>query len=169
MEDKEKERRTMDYYQLLERNGGCGPLLLCVLLIVMLCVAGCRSTQYISVPEYHETHDTLIQKEVIEKEVIKEVTVKDSVSFTVKGDTVRIERWHYERDYSKEKALEAKVDSLTKARRDSIPYPVPGPKEYVERPLKGWQKALIWWGVFCTLALIVFIIIRVRFPKARCS
>ena len=135
-----------------------------ILVFILISFSGCR-TVYVEKPVYHETHDTIVKKEVVEKEVVKEVTVRDSVSFLVKGDTVRIERWHYERDYKYEKALQAKIDSLTKLKRDSVSYPVLVVKE-VEKPLKGWQKGLIWWGVTCTLALILFIYIKVRFPKA---
>jgi len=135
-----------------------------ILTFILVAVSGCK-TVYVDRPEYHEIHDTIIKKEVVEKEVIKEVTVRDSVSFLVKGDTVFKERWHWERDYRYEKALQAKIDSLTKLKRDSIPYPVPGPTQYIEKPLKSWQKGLIWWGVICTLALIIYIYIKVRLPK----
>lgn len=134
-------------------------------LAAILLFGGCK-TIYVPTPEYHEVHDTIIKKEVVEKEVIKEVTVRDSVSFQVKGDTIRIDHYHSERDYRYEKELQAKIDSLTHIKRDSIPYPVEVVKE-VEKPLKQWQKGLIWWGIIVTLALIVVLYIRVRFPKAR--
>ena len=153
-----------------EDNGDGKRILLLVLwaaviLSLLIMLAGCK-TVYVPTPEYHEVHDTIIKKEVVEKEVIKEVTVRDSVSFQVKGDTIRIDHYHSERDYRYEKELQAKIDSLTHIKRDSIPYPVPGPTQYVNR-LKKWQKVMIWWGVICTLALISLIYIKVRFPKAR--
>lgn len=132
-----------------------------VMLSLLVMLAGCK-TVYIPTPEYHEVHDTIVKKEVEVKEVIKEVTVRDSVSFLVKGDTVVKERWHWERDYRYEKALQAKIDSLTKLKRDSIPYPVPGPTEYIEKPLKGWQKVLIWMGVIETALLAAFLYFRFR-------
>ena len=133
--------------------------LLITLAILMLAMfTGCK-TVYTPIPEYHEIHDTIVKKEVVEKEVIKEVTVRDSVSFLVKGDTVVKERWHWERDYRYEKALQAKIDSLTKLKRDSIPYPVPGPTKYINE-LKKWQRYLIWWGIICTLSLILSIYLR---------
>ena len=136
--------------------------IICIVAILFM-VSSCR-TVYVPTPEYHEVHDTIVKKEVVEKEVIKEVIIRDSVSFLVKGDTVYMYKYRYERDYRYEKELQAKVDSLTKLKRDSVPYPVEVVKE-VEKPLKKWQKTLIWWGVICTLALILFIYIRVRFPK----
>ena len=132
-----------------------------VMLSLLVMLAGCK-TVYIPTPEYHEVHDTIVKKEVEVKEVIKEVTVRDSVSFLVKGDTVVKERWHWEWDYRYEKALQAKIDSLTKLKRDSIPYPVPGPTEYIEKPLKGWQKVLIWTGVIETALLAAFLYFRFR-------
>lgn len=156
-----------DFYRRLAESQGCGnAIIMAVITFVLIIFAftGCKTT-YIPQPEYHEIHDTIIRKEVVEKEVIKEVTVRDSVSFLVKGDTVRIERWHYERDYKTEKALQAKIDSLTHIERDSVPYPVPGPTQYVERPLKGWQKVLMWCGAIGIILIIIYIIIRIRFPK----
>lgn len=132
-----------------------------ILISLFILLSGCK-TIYVDRPVHHETHDTIIQKEIIEKEVIKEVTVRDSVSFHTKGDTVFRERWHWERDYQYEKALQAKIDSLTKLKRDSIPYPVPGPTEYIEKPLKGWQKGLIWTGIIETALLAAFLYFRFR-------
>ena len=98
-------------------------------------------------------------QEFVDKLVIKEVATKDSSSFRKDGDTIRIERWHWERDYRYEKALQKKIDSLTNIKRDSIPYPVPGPTKYINE-LKKWQRYLIWWGVICTLSLILSIYLR---------
>ena len=153
-----------------EDNGDGKRILLLVLwaavmLSLLVMLAGCK-TVYVPKPEYHTVHDTIIKKEVVEKEVIKEVTVRDSVSFQVKGDTIYLYRYRYERDHTYEKALQKKIDSLTYLKRDSIPYPVEVVRE-VEKPLKKWQKVMIWWGVICTLALISLIYIKMRFPKAR--
>ena len=138
---------------------------LIILVVVLLSLAACTKTVYVPKPEYHEVHDTIIKKEVVEKEVIKEVTVRDSVSFLVKGDTVRIERWHYERDYSRERALEAKVDSLTKARRDSVPYPVEVP--VVTNELTKWQSAQILLGrIFVFIVVVFFIRLVIRWRTA---
>lgn len=129
-------------------------------LAAILLLGGCK-TIYVPTPEYHEVHDTIVKKEVIEKEVIKEVTIRDSVSFQVKGDTVRIERWRYERDYRYEKILQARIDSLTNIKRDSIPYPVPVDRE-IPAKLSNWQIFLITLGkgtlIFGMLFLVIMLI-----------
>lgn len=135
-------------------------ILACLMWLVFL--ASCTRTIYQPAPEYHEIHDTVVKKEVVEKEVIKEVTVRDSVSLVQKGDTIRIERWHYERDYSREKALQAKIDSLSHVQRDTIikPYPVevPIPREYTlkERVLFKFAG----FGIFCLFLILLYIAYR---------
>lgn len=135
-----------------------------VLTIILCSLAGCRTVyQPYPVPEYHEVHDTIVKKEVEVKEVIKEVAVRDSVSFLVKGDTVVKERWHWERDYRYEKALQAKIDSLTKLKRDSIPYPVPGPVEYVPAQMTNMQIFYMTLGkVFLFILFLVVIVILAK-------
>lgn len=113
-------------------------------------------------PETHYIHDTVKVREMRDSIVYKDKLVKDSSSFSQKGDTVTIERWHWERDYSYEKILEARLDSISNAKSDSIPYAVPGPTEYIEKPLKGWQKVLIWMGVIETALLAAFLYFRIR-------
>lgn len=129
-------------------------------LAAILLFGGCK-TIYVPTPEYHEVHDTIIKKEVVEKEVIKEVTVRDSVSFQVKGDTIYLYRYRYERDHTYEKALQKKIDSLTNIKRDSIPYPVPVDRE-VPAKLSNWQIFLITLGkgtlIIGVLLLVIMLI-----------
>ena len=140
-----------------------------VCLLWLMFLTSCTKTIYQPVPEYHEVHDTVVKKEIVEKEVIKEVMVRDSVSFQVKGDTVKIERWHYERDYRTEKKLQAKIDSLTKIKRDSIPYAVEVPVEVkVPRDYTFKDKVLFkfaGFGIFCLALIILYIVYRVAKNK----
>ena len=134
-----------------------------VIVFVLVLVSGCK-TRYVPVPEYHEIHDTIKTIERRDSIVFVNKTVKDSTSFRQSGDTIRIEKWHWERDYRYEKTLQKKIDSLTQLKRDSVPYPVPGPIEYIEKPLKGWQKLLIWWGGICVALGIVIVFVKLKFP-----
>lgn len=137
-----------------------------IMSIVLFFMSGCRTVyQPYPVPEYHTIHDTVIQKSRYDSIIYKDRFVKDSSSFVQKGDTIRIERWHWERDYSYEKILQGMIDSLLSVKRDSVPYPVPGPTEYIEKPLKQWQKALIWWGVICAAIFVLILIIKIKRPK----
>lgn len=134
------------------------------LTVILATMSGCKTCQPTIIPEIHEIHDTIIQKERYDSIIYKEKFVKDSVSFSQKNDTIKIERWHWERDYSYEKILQHQIDSLLSIKRDSIPYPVPGPKEYINE-LKKWQKALMWWGVISFLCLLFYIYLRIRLKK----
>ena len=112
-----------------------------------------------------EAHrDTItVVKEVVRDSIIHHYTEKkDSSSFRQNGDTVTIERWHWERDYRYEKILQAKIDSLSQVKADSIPYPVP-----VEVPvpaeLTRWQKAMMNLGGAALYLIILgvgYIIVR---------
>lgn len=148
-----------------EDNGDGKRILLLVLwaaviLSLLIMLAGCK-TVCVPTPEYHEVHDTIVKKEFVDKIVIKEVATKDSSSFRKDGDTIRIERWHWERDYRYEKELQKKIDSLTNIKRDSIPYPVPVDRE-VPAKLSNWQIFLITLGkgtlIIGVLLLVIMLI-----------
>ena len=140
-----------------------------ILTFVLIAMSGCKCKQHLVAPvepEIHYQHDTIKTIERHDSIIHHYTEKKDSSSFRQHGDTVRIEHWHWERDYSYEKVLEAKLDSFAHLKRDSVPYPVPV-EVSVPAEIKRWQKGLMWWGVIITLALCAYIYIRVRFPKAR--
>lgn len=110
-------------------------------------------------------HDTItVVKEVVRDSIVNHyIEKKDSSSFRQNGDTVTIERWHWERDYRYEKILQAKIDSLSQVKADSIPYPVP-----VEVPvpaeLTRWQKAMMNLGgaaLYLIILAVGYVIVRI--------
>lgn len=145
-----------------------------ILTIIFVSMAGCRTVyKPYPVPEIHTEHhyhtdsvnhtDSIIDYQTT---IIREV---DSTTMAQYG--IRLAQaekaWLIQSDklYKEiEKLRTSKRDSIFI--HDSIPYPVDVIRE-VEKPLKQWQKGLIWWGVIVTLALILSIYIRVRFGKAR--
>lgn len=135
-----------------------------VAFLLMILLHGCK-TVYVPQPVYHEVHDTIKQVEVRDSIVNHYIYERDSSSFHQSGDTVRIEVWHWKRDYRYEKVLQAKIDSLSQIKRDSIPYPVPVEVE-VPAEIKWWQKSLMWTGVVCILLVILYILIRLKLPIA---
>lgn len=135
-----------------------------VVALIFVCLASCRPCRDVvePPPEVHYIHDTIKTKEIRDSIVYKDKLVKDSTSFRQSGDTIRIEKWHWERDYTYEKILEAKLDSLSHVKRDSIPYPVPVEVE-VPAKISNWQAFLITLGkatVICGILLLLFWIIK---------
>ena len=111
--------------------------------MITLCT-GCKSVETVVVKEHHT--DTL----KITKHQRDSVWLHDSIRVTEKGDTVRIEKWHT-------KYIEKAVHDTTYiAKMDSVPVPYPV-KEYIEKPLKGWQKTLMFLGVLSILMILIWI------------
>ena len=129
-------------------------LWLLILIMALICLIGCK-TVYVDRPVTHT--------EYVYKDRVDSAFIHDSVYIKemVKGDTVRIVEYRYKDRFQ----YKYTTDTIIVRDTLSIPHPVEVVK--VDHSLLKWQKALIWWGVICTLALLLFIYIRVRFPKAR--
>jgi hypothetical protein len=133
--DKEERKRKMaqawcDFQErMMVSNSGCGPLALAaVVVVVVLALCGCKSVEYVAVPQQHT--DTLI----ITKHQRDSIFLKDSTHVSEKGDTVRIEHWRTQ--FVKKEVH----DTTYIANHDTIPapYPVEVVKE-VEKDLSWWQ------------------------------
>ncbi len=114
-----------------------------IMIIMTITLGGCRTVRYVSVPEYHTEWriktDTFVRAD--------SVTVKDSVTLYMKGDTVFRDRVSF-----REKLryiYKAKTDTVTV--RDSVTVAVP----VVEK------KTSLWTGIkscFCvSLCIAVFL------------
>ena len=134
-----------------------------ILVIIATFDSCCPCRDFVApAPEVHYVHDTVKTIEKRDSIIYKDKLVKDSTSFRQSGDTIRIEKWHWERDYTYEKILEAKLDSLSHVKRDSIPYPVPVEVE-VPAKMSNWQVFLMTLGkatVICGILLLLFWIIK---------
>jgi hypothetical protein len=119
---------------------------LLVILVVLICLlfASCTKTEYITVEKVRNdtTYINKVQRDSI--------YLHDSTFVKVAGDTVWIERWHTKWQNHVEH------DTVYKARTDSVPVPYPV-KEYIEKPLKGWQKTLMFLGVLSILMILIWI------------
>lgn len=133
-----------------------------LILCLVLLLDGCRGTKTITervevpvvVTQEHHTEsvkidhvrDTLIQR--------------DSVYYYVKGDTVRIEKWHYLQGTTNV----VRVDTLIKV--DSVQVPVEVVRQTTEikevNVLKWWQKGLMWAGGIGIILLVFFITVKIR-------
>ena len=144
-----------------------------VILFLTMMFGSCK-TKYVPVPEvhheYHHTTDSVFHTDsIIDRQttIIREV---DSLTMAQYGITLKnMERaWLIQSDklYKEiERLKQLKKDTVVVKDSINVPYPVEVVKE-VEKPLKGWQKALMWTGVISIILVILYIVIRIRFPKA---
>ena len=120
---------------------------LVLLAACAIMMTGCKTTEYMPVPEYHT--DTIYQSKVVHDSIYQH----DSTYIKEKGDSVYIERWHTKY------VLKEKTDTLYESRVDSIPVPYEVVKEVeVEKSLSWWQSARMHiGGIVCWLLLILAI------------
>lgn len=120
-----------------------------LLFLVLLVMTGCKSIQYVPVPEYHS--DTIYFTKV----QFDSIWQHDSVYIHeyTKGDTVYYEhiKWHTK---IKEKLVH---DTTYISKTDSVAVPYP-----VEKQLSKWQKLKMEFGgysiVICLLVVIIIFI-----------
>ena len=85
----------------------------------------------------------------------KVIAPAQPVPVEVHHDTVTvIQHVRHDRDYRREKELEAKIDSFSHVKGDSIPYPVPVEVE-VPAELTRWQKLMMNLGGAALYLLII--------------
>lgn len=129
------------------------------LLIGAVITALCSCTRKVYVPT--ETVRTEYRDKVVESLLVDTVSLRDSVSVYVNGDTVRITKF---RDRWRTRIVE-RHDTCTVTKTDSVQVPV-----QVERKLTKWEQAKMDFGGmaiggFCAVAVLavaVWIIKRKR-------
>lgn len=134
-----------------------------LIICLVLTLDGCRGTKTITervevpVVVTQEHHTESVKVDHVRDTLIQ----RDSVYYYVKGDTVRIEKWHYLQGTTNV----VRVDTLIKV--DSVQVPVVTERvvtqiEKVEKPLKWWQKGLMWAGGIGIVLLVFFITVKIR-------
>lgn len=114
--------------------------------MIVLAMTGCKSKEYVTVPEYHTKYVT--RTDTFAK--TDSIYVKDSVYVYRNGDTVFVnkvayrDRWH--------NIYKVKMDTIIK--RDSIPYPVERQLTKNEQRLMDIGRAAIVW-IICLALLIL--------------
>jgi uncharacterized protein YcfL len=124
----------------------------CLVILVAVLMAGCKTKERVVTVEKVRTDTTYITKHQRDS-----VWLHDSIHVTEKGDTIRIERWHT-------KYIEkATHDTLYQHKTDSVPVPYPVEK-LVERELSWWQQTRMHLGeallALAGIAVVVFVIKR---------
>lgn len=133
-----------------------------LILCLVLTLDGCRGTKTITervevpVVVTQEHHTESVKVDHVRDTLIQ----RDSVYYYVKGDTVRIEKWHYLQGTTNV----VRVDTLIKV--DSVQVPVEVVRQTTEikevNVLKWWQKGLMWAGGIGIVLLVFFITVKIR-------
>lgn len=93
-------------------------LVVAVVLCAALSMTGCKSKEYVTVPEYHTEY--ICRTDTVAK--LDSVYVKDSIYVYRNGDTVMVskityrDRWH--------NVYKVKMDTIIKRDSVSVPYPI---------------------------------------------
>lgn len=118
---------------------------LCIALVIwltMIVFAGCKSKEYVMVPEYHTEYvcrtDTFTKKD--------SVYLKDSVYVYQKGDTVYYNKVVYRDKYHN--IYKVKCDTIYRRDSVSVPYPI-------ERQLTKSEQRLMSLGKFFAYLLLL--------------
>lgn len=155
--DKDKEKRISEVWceyqqRMMMSNGGCGSMVLAaVVVMVVLTLCGCKSVEYVAVPQQHTEHHWHTDSVHTVDSVIteKETTIMqlDSAEMAKYG----IQLKNAERAWLvKTRELERQIQQLMQLTqtKDSVhdtipmPYPVEVVKE-VEKDLSWWQQTLM--------------------------
>ena len=121
-----------------------------LLLIIASAICSCKTTKYVTVPEYHLRDTT---KMVYQRDSIYS---RDSIYVFAKGDTVYHEHFNtkYREFYHS--------DTLSVVRADSIrvPYPVSVTKTIVVHSMYWYQKMFMWTGIACFCICLIWLVIK---------
>lgn len=163
---------------------GCSELVVAFVVGMVICFVisvctGCKPqkeliTEKVEVPVVvtQEHHTENVRVDVV-RDTIRQrdsVVYRDSIYHYIKGDTTIIERWHYvtNNHHYTGNNNNVRVDTLFKV--DSVQVPVITEKvitkvEKVEKPLKWWQKCLMYLGGLLIIASGLLVAYRVGIRK----
>ncbi len=120
--------------------------------LIVLLLGGCKTKEYIKVPEYHTEY--VVRKDTVAK--TDSIYVKDSVYVFQKGDTVVISKISYRDRYRD--IYKVKLDTIFV--RDSIPYPVmPELTSIDKRFMEIGRESVVW--IICLILLIILAILLI--------
>lgn len=125
---------NFDQFDEEELNGCLNGLMkvgvIIILLVSAICLGGCKSVEYVPVPEVHT--DTLY----ISKTKHDSIYVKDSIYVHewVKGDTVYIEQLRWQTKWRER----LRTDTIRESRVDSVAVPYPVERVKTKTNYSGW-------------------------------
>jgi hypothetical protein len=121
-----------------------------VICAIITMIAGCGTTKYVSVPEYHFRDSTKLIH------VHDSVYSRDSIFVYTKGDTVYHE--HYNTKYKEY----FRNDTINVIREDSIRVPYPVEKRITVHKMYTIEKIFMWIGIASLIGIIATIIWRIK-------
>ena len=111
-----------------------------VVLLLLAMLASCKTTRYVSVPEYHKEYinrtDTFLRSDTLFR--------LDSVVIRQQGDTTVIEKVRWQNRFVN--VYKVKTDTIMKSDSIRVPYPV-------EKKLSKWQQLRLDFGGWAMLVL----------------
>lgn len=116
------------------------------ILLVTLCLSGCKTVKFVPVPEYH----TLYKTRVDTVQRLDSVYFRDSVFIATKDDTVYLTKTHWRERFRN--VYHTKTDTIMQLDSIRVPYPV-------ENQLTKWQQWKMDAGGWATGALAVLVIL----------
>jgi hypothetical protein len=130
------------------------------ILLSIVLLAGCSSARYAQ----QRTSDTYLQTQRLDslfKAAIQRdsIYVRDSIFVREKGDTITkyVERIRYQYKTRTDTLYRYRLqrDTVFISRTDSLTIERP---VYVEKPIKWYNQAFIWFGRLCCIAFILWVI-----------
>jgi len=146
------EEKTKEYYDMLDRNGGCWSSMMgmaAVLLFVVLLLVSCRTIEYVDRPVVHT--------EYVYRDRTDSIRVSDSIYIkeVVKGDSVKVVeyRWRDRFQYI------STVDTLVV--RDTVQVVSVQVVEKTVDRMNSLQAAFFWLGLLTMLAGLCYVVWRI--------
>ncbi len=116
-----------------------------VVLLLLAMLASCKTTRYVSVPEYHKEYinrtDTFLRSDTLFR--------LDSVVIRQQGDTTVIEKIRWQNRFVN--VYKVKTDTIMKSDSIRVPYPV-------EKKLSKWQQLRLDFGGWAMLVLGMLVV-----------
>lgn len=153
-----------DYYSDLTLKVIITALAFFLLACLAFGLVSCKPKQQI-IERTLTVGDTVRQSKADTLRLISErtdsVIIRDSVFTLIKGDTVFIKEYHF-RDLTKKVGIDsykASTDTVWRTRTVTV-YKTRTVE--TEKKLNGWQKALMWSGVFAWVAVLILVGLKLR-------
>lgn len=123
-------------------------IVIAIIILLGFGLTSCKEIQYVPVHHYDTCY--------LSKTIHDSVLVKDSVRIEVAGDTVYIKEYKY---IYKDHIVH---DTLRECKIDSVLVPTPVEKVVVTNELTWWQKMLNAVGMFSLIALLMFVVCKIK-------